>query len=139
MRPRKKPKQENQDQARLAKILNHNHPLYQLAEKINWHKFEEEFGQYFADNVGRPALPTRVVVGLHYLKQLYHVSDEGVVAQFLENPYWQYFCGYEYFQHQFPCDPSSLVRWRQRVGAAGIEKLLKETIATAQREQALKP
>lgn len=44
------------------------------------------------------------------------MSDEGVVEGFLENPYWQYFCGYEYFQHEFPCDPTSLGKWRKRVG-----------------------
>jgi transposase, IS5 family len=77
------------------------------------------------------------MVGLHYIKHLYNLSDDLVLAGFLENPYWQFFCGMEYFQHQLPCDPTSLVKWRKRVGAAGIEQLLKETLA-AQRHQVLK-
>jgi len=76
-------------------------------------------------------------IGLHYLKPRYQVSDEVVVASWVENPYGQYFCGGEYVAHEFPCDPTSLVKWRQRVGADGIEKLLKEALAAAQWEVVL--
>jgi IS5 family transposase len=138
MKPRKKPKQENKDKALLEEILNKEHPLYKLAEKIEWEVFEKEFGEYYVEMIGRPGLPIRLMVGLHYLKYLYNVGDEAVIEGFLENPYWQYFCGYEYFQHKFPCDPTSLVRWRRRLGAEGIEKLLKETIEVAKREKELK-
>jgi IS5 family transposase len=106
---------------------------------VNWAQFERQFGQCYAEEMGRPALATRLVVGLHYLKYLYNVSDEGVVASWVENPYWQYFCGAEYFAHEFPCDPTSLVKWRQRVGVGGSEKLLKESLAAAQREGVLPP
>ncbi len=68
---------------------------------------------------GRPGLPMRLLVGLHYLKHLYDVSDERVVAGFVENPYWQYFCGEEFFVHELPCNPTSLVKWRQRIGPVG--------------------
>ncbi len=87
----------------------------------------------------RPGLPMRLLVGLHYLKHLYDVSDESAVAGFVENPYWQYFCGEEFFVHELPCDPTSLVKWRKRIGPGGMEKLLAETIAAAQRQQALMP
>ena len=123
----------------LPQLLNPEHPLHQLAEAINWQVFEDEFGKLYAEGVGRPALPTRMLAGLHHLKHLYRVSDEVVVASWVENPYWQYFCGGHYFQHRFPCDPTSLVKWRQRVGAEGIAQLLKESLATAQRQAALKP
>lgn len=123
----------------LKEFLNPAHPLYRVAEVLNWTQFARQFGQYYAEGMGRPALATRLVVGLHYLKHLYNVSDEVVVASWVENPYWQYFCGVEYFTHEFPCDPTSLVKWRQRVGAAGIEKLLKESLAAAQREAVLPP
>jgi Transposase domain (DUF772) len=80
---------------------------------------------------GRPGLPMRLLAGLHYLKHLYDVYDEQVVAGFLENPYWQYFCGEEFFRHDLPCDPTTLVKWRQRVGPARMEQLLQETSAAA--------
>ena len=106
---------------------------------MNWAQFERQLGKFYAEEMGRPALATRLVVGLHYLKYLYNVSDEVVVASWVENPYWQYFCGAEYFAHEFPCDPTSLVKWRQRVGVGGSEKLLKESLAAAQREGVLPP
>jgi transposase, IS5 family len=121
----------------LKDFLNAAHPLYRLAGVVNWAQFERQFGQFYADDLGRPALATRLLVGLHYLKYLYNVSDEVVVASWVENPYWQYFCGAEYFTHEFPCDPTSLVKWRQRVGVEGSEKLLKESLAAAQREAVL--
>lgn len=122
-------------QSRLDQILDPRHPLFTLALSINWQKFETDFGKYFVEYKGRPGLPIRLVVGLHYLKYAYNVSDERVVEQFVENPYWQYFCGFEFFQHRFPCDPTSLTKWRNRIGVEGVEKLLKETIATAQKEE----
>jgi transposase, IS5 family len=77
------------------------------------------------------------MVGLHYLKALYHESDESVVSKWVENPYWQYFCGEAKFQHKLPCHPTSLVKWRKRVGAQGMEQLLKHVIKTALLCQAL--
>jgi transposase, IS5 family len=120
-------------------FLNAVHPLYRLAGAVNWAHFERQFGKLYAEEMGRPALATRLVVGLHYLKYLYNVSAEVVVASWVENPYWQYFCGAEYFAHEFPCDPTSLVKWRQRVGVEGSEKLLKESLAAAQREAVFTP
>lgn len=122
----------------LAALLSHEHPLFQLAQAIDWTGFKTEFGALYAEGVGRPGLPTRLLVGLHYLKYLFDESDESVVEKFIENPYWQFFCGCEYFEHELPCHPTSLVKWRQRLGATGMEKLLTETLSTAKRERALK-
>lgn len=122
----------------LSLIVSHEHPLYRLAEAIDWTRFESEFGSLYAEVVGRPGLPTRLMVGLHYLKYLFDESDESVTAKFIENPYWQFFCGGLYFEHELPCHPTSLVKWRRRIGADGMEKLLTETLSTAKREQALK-
>lgn len=124
--------------SRLDQILDHQHPLFQLADEIDWEFFVKKFWIFFDETFGRPALPIRLVVGLHYLKYAFSESDESVVDRLLENPYWQYFCGFEYFQHELPCDPSSLVHWRQRVGSDGIEKLLQETVALAKRKKLLK-
>jgi IS5 family transposase len=134
MKP-KKPK--HQDQAdlfrsRLDQILDRKHPLFVLANQINWSVFDTKFGKLYADK-GRPALPTRLMVGLHYLKHAFNESDESVVARLLENAYWMYFCGFEFFIHRLPLDPSSLVRWRKRIGPKNMEQLLGETLETAKR------
>ncbi len=134
----KKSERDTQDtnlfQSRLDQILSKSHPLYQLSMEINWSIFEEEFGKLYNEINGRPGLPTRLLVGLHYLKYTYNYSDEGVVEQFLENPYWQFFCGFEYFQHVIPCNPSSLTRWRKRIGEDRFEIFLKETISLGLRK-----
>jgi IS5 family transposase len=72
-----------------------------------------------------------LIAGLHYLKHKYGLSDEQVVQRWSENPYWQYFCGETYFQHELPLNPSSLTRWRQRLGDTGMESLLGATIDAA--------
>ena len=61
------------------------------------------------------------------------------MARWVENPYWQFFCGLCYMQHELPIDPSSLSRWRKRVGAERLEKLLETTIRTALELKALRP
>lgn len=120
--------------SRLDQILNRNHPLYRLANSIDWSAFDKDFGKLYVENVGRPGLSIRLLVGLHYLKHAFNESDESVVDRLLENPYWQYFCGFEYFQHRLSLDPTSLVKWRKRIGPKGMESLLAGTIQTAKSE-----
>lgn len=86
--------------SRLDQILDRQHELYRLADQIDWSFFEREFGPLYSVKVGRPGVPIRLLVGLHYLKHAYNESDESVVARFVENPYWQCFCGFEFFQHR---------------------------------------
>ena len=125
-------------ESRLDQIINLKHELCVLAGEIDWSVFESEFGPCYSEGQGRPAKPIRLLVGLHYLKHAFDESDESVVDRFLENPYWQYFCGFEYFQHEFPLDPTTLVKWRRRVGPKGLEKLLAETVDAAKRQGLLR-
>jgi len=61
------------------------------------------------------------------------------VARWVENPYWQYFCGFESFQHAPPIDPSLMTRWRQRVGPDEMERVLKATVEMAVESKTVKP
>lgn len=136
-----KPKETQHDQsdlfrARLDQILNRDHPLFVLADQIDWAVFDKKFGSLYAEK-GRPGKPTRLLVGLHYLKHAFSESDESVVARLLENGYWQYFCGFEYFIHSLPIDPTSMTRWRKRIGPENMEQLLSETLETAKRKEHL--
>lgn len=112
----------------LVKIINQRHALVTLADRIEWKRFEELFSLTFDPGNGRPGLPTRLMVGLQYLKYAYDLSDEDVLMGWTENPYWQYFCGGVYFEHKLPLDSSSMTRWRERIAEAGAEQLLEETI-----------
>lgn len=114
---------------RLEQILAQRHALYRLAGKIDWDLAETRFGGLYAEE-GRPGIPIRLMVGLHYLKHTFNESDESVVARWVENPYWQYFCGEEYFRHTVPIDPSQMTRFRDRLGAEGCEYMLGLTVRT---------
>lgn len=138
MQPKKQYEDPDLFRSQLDQILDHSHKLFRLANQIDWSVFDEKFGPTYIENKGRPGKPTRLMVGLLYLKSTFDESDESVVERFLENPYWQYFCGLEYFQHTLPLDSSSLTRFRKRIGYAGAETLLKELIDTAKRKGVLK-
>lgn len=112
----------------LADSLDQRHPLYILAEKINWSLFEKEFTPLYCAENGRPAKPIRLMVGLLMLKHIRNVSDESVVEQWSENNYYQYFCGQQYFEPKAPCQASELVHFRHRIGEKGIALILQESI-----------
>jgi len=118
-------------ETRLSDILNPVHELYVLADHINWAEIEEEFNGLFSEKRGAPAKPVRLIVGLLMLEHIFDLSDEEVVSYWVENPYWQLFCGYDFLQWEFPINPSSLSKWRKRLGPNGMEKILAETIKTA--------
>ena len=107
--------------------LSHGHPLYILACQINWQQFDEAFERHYSEE-GRPAKPIRLMVSLLMLKHIRNLSDESVVEQWAENAYYQYFSGEEIFAVAAPCDASDLVHFRNRIGAEGIELILRESI-----------
>mgnify|MGYP003476634079 FL=1 len=128
MKPRPQPQNEQAKageavQLPLSGLVNPKHPLVILSHEIQWQAFEEAFGVYYSE-LGRPGISTRLMVALHYLKYQHDLSDEAVVAQWLENPYWQYFSGMTFFEHELPLDPSSMTNWRKRIGETGAELLL---------------
>ena len=139
MKPQTRPETPTDDlfRHRLENLIDTRHELVKLSELIDWDHFEIQWGATFCEN-GRPGIATRLIAGLHYLKHTYALSDEQVVRRWSENPYWQYFCGETYFQHELPLDPSSLTRWRQRLGDKGMESLLSATIDAAIQSKAVK-
>ncbi|MEQ8653036.1 MAG: IS5 family transposase [Kiloniellales bacterium] len=123
---------------RLDAIIDMEHSLVRLAGLIPWSDLDAAFGRFYKP-VGRPAKPTRLMVGLHYLKHSYNLSDEETVARWVENPYWQYFCGLEFFQHRVPIDPSLMTRWRKRIGPEEMERVLQATVEVALASGTVKP
>ena len=105
--------------------LSHQHPLYLLTHQINWQLFEDAFAKHYSDE-GRPAKPIRLMVALLMLKHIRKLSDETVVEQWCENPYFQYFSGEKVFASGTPCGTRELVHFRNRIGEEGIELIFKE-------------
>ena len=141
MRPKERRETGQTDlfRARLDQIVDLNHPLVKLSGAIDWTFLEMHFGVVYDDDPGRPPLPTRLMAGLSILKHMHDLSDEVLCERWIETPYWQLFCGEEFFQHTPPFDRSSLTRWRQRMGEERLIALVQESLAVATRTGAAKP
>src|SRR6516164_2079578 len=141
MRPKERRDSGQSDffKARLDQIVDMGHPLARLAATIDWRFLEERFGAVYSDKPGQPPLPTRLMAGLSILKHTDNLSDEELCARWLENPYFQLFCGEEFFQHRLVFDRSSLTRWRQRMGEERLVALLQESLSVATKTEAIKP
>jgi IS5 family transposase len=140
MKPR--PIVQNQDlmfKSRLSEQLNPKHELLRLAKAIEWEQLEIEFSPLFSGGAGHPPLPIRLACGLMILQHMFDLSDEQVVERWVENPYWQAFCGYDFLQWKLPAHPTSLTHWRQRIGAQGVEKILQLSVSVALRTKTVTP
>jgi len=121
-------KQDDLFRSRLDQIINMKHELVILSKIIDWDSFDDDFADCYCDDNGRGAKPIRLKIGLTILQSVYNLSDEAVCEDWVRDPYFQYFCGEEFFCHDFPIDPTGLTRFRQKIGEKGMNKILQETI-----------
>ena len=127
--------QERLFEHRLSDILNPNHSLLLFASLIQWEELDKEFSGFFTSEKGAPAKPVRLMTGIFMLQHMSGLSDAETVKIWCENPYWQAFCGYDFLQWQFPVHPSSLSRWRKKLGTKGLRRILQETVRCAVDEE----
>ena len=137
MKPKPRPESSQLElfQAQFDQLLNLNHPLCILARKIDWNRFDLALADCYSPETGAPGKDIRLLVGLHYLKHAFNESDESLLDRWVENPYWQYFCGFNTMQHEVPLHSTSLTKWRQRIAADQLAVLLEETVAIAVTDQ----
>ncbi|RWA51016.1 hypothetical protein AU476_26385 [Cupriavidus sp. UYMSc13B] len=133
--------------SRLDAMIDLRHPLAVLGNRMPWASIEATLALMFERRLregrisadadmfgvapkldragvsaaGRPRLPIRLMVSLLYLKHAFNESDDSVCERWAQDVYFQFFCGEEYFQPRLPCDPTSLVRFRQALGEAGVK------------------
>lgn len=115
----------------LLEFIDKKHELVKLADSIEWEIFEEHWRKQFSDAGGQMANSGRRVAGLLMIQHMENLSDEGLVAQWVLNPYYQYFCGEVHFQHRHPINPETLVKWRKRLGEEGFEWMLSAVLESA--------
>ena len=141
MKPRERRETGEQDmfRSRLDQIIDLKHPLAVLAGKVDWSFLENSFGQVYTNGPGQPLLPTRLMAGLMILKYTHNLSDEVLCERWVENPYYQFFCGEEFFRHKLVLDRSSLSNWRFRMGEEKVKVLLQESLSIATRTGAIQP
>ncbi len=114
----------------LDQIIDESHPLVRLARSIDWEGLGRDLGGVFKPGAGHPPLPVRLMAGLLILKHMHGLSDEALCARWIENPYFQYFCGEQVFRHDCGFDRSSLSRWRQRLGQERLATLIRHHVPT---------
>ena len=112
----------------LQHFIREEHKLILLSKRINWDWMEAELSKFYCLDNGRPSVPIRTVAGMLLLRRMFNESDESVIERWVENPYWQYFCGEVYFRHEPPFDRTELIKFRKRIGEEGAEILLKMSI-----------
>ena len=125
-------------QKQLLDIVDINHPLVKLSNSIDWLSIGEDLKEAYPSTTGHPAKPIRLMVALHYLRYMFNLSDESIVWAYIENPYYQYFCGNKVFEHNFPIDRSSMSKFRQRLKKKRLFKLLQETIKSGFKNKIIK-
>jgi IS5 family transposase len=109
----------------LEDIIDLCHPLVRLAQQIDWQFLDSRFSSVCTAGDGRPPLPTRLVAGLFILKHMHNVADEVLCARWLENAYYQFFCGELSFRHAAVrpfIDPLAPAPGRGAVGGPGPGK-----------------
>lgn len=133
-----KPVQANLFKVMLRDIVFDRHELVLLKKAINWERFEKALEPAYCEDNGRPSIPVRMMAGLTFLKYMFGLSDQEVLDGWVENPYWQDFCGGEFFEHEPPTDQTVMSRWRKRSGEAGVTDMIMETLASAVRNKVAK-
>ncbi len=138
MRPKKPKTTDHGDlfKARLDQIINMKHELVLLADRVDWDWIDEELAPFFSD-WGRPGEPVRFMIGMFLLKATYGLSDEQVWERWVHDPYFQYFTGEAFFQHELRHERSGMSHWRKRIGDK-LDILLAETLRIAHDVGALK-
>lgn len=122
-------------QTPLKQFIKDKHELVLLSRKIDWAKLEQALSVYYCTDNGRPGVPIRTISGILILKRVYNQSDESVLDRWVENPYWQFFCGEVCFQHELPFDRTELIKFRKRIGETGAEQILKMSIHLFSRKE----
>src|SRR5437763_61850 len=121
----------------LEDIIDLAHPLVRLAREIDWQFLDSRFASVCTSGQSQPQDPTLRVAWLFILKHMHDLSDEVLCARWLENPYYQFFCGEVSFCHKLPFERSSLTHWRQRLGEEHLIALVQESLSVAHKTGAL--
>ena len=96
--------------------LKESNRWVQKAMVIPWNEIEKRYAALFTNRKGNVAKPLRLALGARIIQAEYGYSDEETALQIQENPYLQYFCGYEgYDDSRLPFDPSLMVYFRKRL------------------------
>jgi hypothetical protein len=104
------------------------------AQTIPWLEIEKRYAALFTNRKGNVAKPLRLALGACLVQAEYGYSDEETALQIQENPYLQYFCGYNgYDDSKLPFDPSLMVYFRKRLTPEILGEINEMILSAAQK------
>jgi hypothetical protein len=87
-----------------------------MSEMIPWDKLASIYYKGLSEDEGRPSIDARRIIGAMLIKHKLNLSDEEAVLQIMENPYMQYFLGYDQYEGEPIFTPTLFVEIRKRLG-----------------------
>jgi IS5 family transposase len=119
-------------------IIDPTHDLVILRHIMPWQSIIDQLVSSYNPNKGRPGHSLRILVGTSMVARLRQLSDRKVIQQIQENRYLQYFChvpdqGLLTFLH-----PSTLCRFRKRLGEKGVGVIEDQVFQHLKRAGAIK-
>ena len=123
----------------LEDICDRKNPYVRLAHVIDWERIVALVEPCFPKGIkeGRKSLSPRLAISLLMLRAMNNLSDRDVIEKWSTDGAWQYFSGMAHYEMRRPADPSSLCRWRTRLGEKVLSQILGETVDAARRAEVL--
>ncbi len=94
-----------------------------LSKKFPWEEIDREYMRHFKSNEGQVAIPSRLAFGALYIQTVEGYTDEQTRRNIQENPYLQYFCGFESYTMDSPFDASMMTHFRKRISSEMIQRI----------------
>lgn len=118
---------ENYEQLKLdlpfGVTLNQDSRWVQLATLIPWEEIDQEYCKHFTRDDGQIAKSSRLAFGALYIQVAEGFTDEQTRRHIQENPYLQYFCGFESYKLESPFDVSMMTYFRKRISSDMVRRI----------------
>ena len=114
--------------------MNEDNRWIKKADVIPWEQIEIKYAKLFANRRGNVAKPLHLALGALIIQLEYGFSDEETALMIRENPYLQYFCGFEKYEYKLPFDPSLMVHFRKRLTPSIVGEINEMIIKNVEKE-----
>lgn len=115
--------------------LSSDNRWVKLSKLVNWDLFSQQYIKMMNQEVGRPGISPRIVLGALIIKHKQQLDDRGTIEAIQENPYMQYFLGLKGFSTKPVFDPSLFVEIRKRIGKDIFDILNKDLIQSISKKE----
>ena len=111
--------------------LNADNRWVKMAKILDWDKLAAVYAKSFSTTMGASSIDARIVIGALIIKHLEKKDDRGTIEIIQENPYMQFFLGFDHFTDKVVFDPSLFVTIRKRLGNEAFDTMNQVIISGA--------